>query len=51
MKVCEIKLNEAVYQIDRVFVGSRTTSELLIDAVVDRAREEIPVDSVTKYTV
>ena len=32
------------YELTRVFSGSRTATELLIDHVVDRVREETAVD-------
>ena len=47
MSETEIKLGDASYQLSRVFIGSRTATELLIDHVVDRAQGEPSVD-VTK---
>ena len=47
MSEIEIKLGDASYQLSRVFIGSRTATELLIDHVVNRAQEEPAVD-VTK---
>ena len=47
MENTEIKLGDVSYQLSRVFIGSRTATELLIDHVVNRAQEEPAVD-VTK---
>lgn len=44
MSKTEIKLGDVSYQLSRVFIGSRTATELLIDHVVDRAREDVAVD-------
>ena len=51
MEMTEIKLGDVTYQLSRVFIGSRTASELLIDAVVDRAREDVAVDVIEKPAV
>ena len=51
MEVTEIQMGDATYQLSRIFVGSRTVSELLVDAVVDRARAEIAVDASEKPAV
>ena len=40
----EIQIGVVTYQLSRVFVGSKTATELMIDAVVDHAREESSVD-------
>lgn len=45
MEQKEIQIDNVTYQLSRVFVGSQTATELLINAVVDRAREEVPVDA------
>ena len=39
-----IQIGHVTYQLSRVFVGSKTATELLINAVVDREREESAVD-------
>lgn len=51
MKEREVKLGNVTYQLSRVFIGSRTASELLIDAVIDRARGEVTVDAPKKLAV
>ena len=40
----EVKLGDVTYQLSRVFIGSRTATELLIDHVVEQAREDVAVD-------
>ena len=45
MEKKEIQIGSVTYQLNRVFVGSKMPTELLIDAVVDRAREEVTVDA------
>lgn len=40
----EVKIGDVTYQLNRVFAGSQTVTEVMIDAVVDRAREESAVD-------
>lgn len=47
----EVKLGDVTYQLSRVFIGTRTATELLIDAVIDRAREEVAVDVIEKPAV
>ena len=51
MAKIEIKLGDVSYQLSRVFIGSRTASELLIDHVVDRVREDVAVDAAEKPAV
>ena len=51
MAKTEIKLGDVSYQLSRVFIGSRTATELLIDHVVDRAREDVAVDVTEKPAV
>lgn len=51
MHEVEIKLGDVSYQLSRVFIGSRTATELLIDHVVDRAREDVAVDVTEKAAV
>ena len=41
----EIQIGNVTYQLSRAFVGSKTPAELLIDTVIDRAREEVAVDA------
>lgn len=45
MTEIEIKLGDVSYQLSRVFIGSRTANELLIDAVVERAKADVAVDA------
>ena len=47
MAETEVVLGGVSYQLSRVFIGSRTANELLLDHVVDRAQAEPAVD-VTK---
>ena len=51
MKKTEIKLGDVTYHVSRKFIGSRTAAELLIDRVVERAREETGVDVTEKAAV
>lgn len=51
MSETEVKLSDVTYQLSRVFVGSRSVNELLIDAVVERAREDVAVDVTEKPAV
>lgn len=51
MAKSEIKLGDVTYQLSRVFVGSRTATELLTDRVVEQAREETAVDVTEKAAV
>ena len=44
MKRTEIQLDDVTYQVNRVFAGSKTVSEVLVGYVVDRAGEETAVD-------
>ena len=47
----EVQLGNVTYQLSRVFMGSKTVNELLIDKVIDRAREESAVDVKDKKAV
>lgn len=47
MSETEIKLGDVTYQLSRVFIGSRTVTELLTDHMVGRTWEDVDVD-VTK---
>ena len=47
----EIQLGGVTYQLSRVFVGNKTATELLIDAVVGRVREEVAVDMIENSAV
>lgn len=40
----EVKLGDVTYKLSRVFIGSRTATELLTDRVVEQAREDVAVD-------
>ena len=51
MKKSEIKLGDVTYQLSRVFAGSKTAAELLVDAVADRVREETAFDVSKKSAV
>ena len=51
MAKIEIKLGEVTYHVSRTFIGSRTASELLIDHVVEQAREDVAVDVTEKAAV
>ena len=51
MEKTEIKLGNVTYQLRRVFVGEKTATDLLIDAVANRAREEIAAYAIEKTTV
>ena len=45
------RFGDVSYQLSRVFLGSRTANELLIDAVVERARAENAVDARESWAV
>lgn len=51
MEQKEIQIGNVTYQLSRVFMGSQTATELLINAVVERAREEVPVDASKQLAV
>ena len=51
MTITEIKLGDVTYQLSRTFIGSRTATELLIDHVVEQAREDVAVDVTEKPAV
>lgn len=44
MEQHEIQLGDVTYQLSRTFVGSKTVYDLLVDRIVDQAREETAVD-------
>ena len=51
MEKHEIQLGDVTYQLSRIFLGSQTATELLIDAVVERAMVENSVDGVERPAV
>lgn len=51
MEKTEIKLGDVTYHVSRTFIGSRTATELLIDHVVEQAREDVAVDVTEKTAV
>ncbi len=51
MEQHEIQLGDATYHLSRIFTGSRLVKELLVDAVLERARAEIAVDAPEKPAV
>ena len=51
MEQHEIQLGDATYHLSRIFNGSKLVKELLVDAVLERARAEISVDEVKKPAV
>ena len=51
MEINEIQLGDVTYQLSRAFIGSKTASELLIDRIVNQAREETAVDALRKPAV
>ena len=51
MEKTETKIGGVTYYVSRTFIGSRTATELLIDHVVDRAREDVAVDVIEKPAV
>ena len=51
MKRTEIRLDDVTYQVSRVFIGSNTVSEVLINHILDRAGEESAVDVSEKSAV
>ena len=51
MEMTEIKLGDVTYHVSRTFIGSRTASELLIDAGVERAKVDVAVDVIEKPAV
>ena len=51
MEMQEIKLGEVTYHVSRTFIGLRTATELLIDHVVEQAREDVAIDVTEKPAV
>lgn len=52
MQVCEeIKVGDATYLLNRVFIGSRPISEVLADNILSKVREETAVDDAVKLTI
>ena len=51
MKKTEMKLGDVTYQLSRVFIGQKTAAELLIDAVVERAKADVAFDVTEKTAV
>lgn len=44
MNRTEVQIGSATYYVSRVFVGSKTATELLANSIVDRARQERDID-------
>lgn len=51
MSETEVRLGDVTYLVRRIFLGSQTAAELLIDSVVDRTKAENAVDGAERPAV